>query len=84
MNLNGNNVNFQLGILLVLIAGTLNGMFALPMKLNKNWTWENNWSSFSLLFCGIIIYGGSLLFGISIGREYEYHRSSITSHYLQS
>jgi len=93
-------MNIGLGILVALIAGTLNGMFALPMKLNKNWKWENNWFPFSFLsllifplvivvlsipkpvellsslptyniimglFCGIIIYGGSLLFGISLG-----------------
>lgn len=93
-------MNIGLGILLALIAGTLNGMFALPMKLNKNWAWENNWFPFSFLslmvfplvivvlsipepvklltslpiqdiliglVCGIIIYGGSLLFGISLG-----------------
>lgn len=100
LNLNGNNMNIELGILLALIAGTLNGMFALPMKLNKNWAWENNWFLFSFLsmlifpivilvlsipkpvellgslplyniliglFCGILSYGGSLLFGISLG-----------------
>lgn len=93
-------MNIELGILLALIAGALNGMFALPMKLNKNWAWENNWFPFSFLsllifplfivvlsipkpvelltslpihniitglLFGIIIYGGSLLFGISLG-----------------
>lgn len=93
-------MNIELGILIASIAGALNGMFALPMKLNKNWAWENNWFPFSFLslmifplvivvlsipkpiellsslpthniliglFCGIIIYGGSLLFGISLG-----------------
>ena len=93
-------MNIELGILLALIAGALNGMFALPMKLNKNWAWENNWFPFSFLslmifplvivvlsipkpiellislpihiiitglLCGVIIYGGSLLFGISLG-----------------
>jgi len=93
-------MNIELGILLALIAGTFNGMFALPMKLNKNWAWENNWFFFSFLslmifpivilvlsipkpiellsslplyniliglFCGILSYGGSLLFGISLG-----------------
>lgn len=29
-------MNIEIGILLALIAGALNGMFALPMKLNKN------------------------------------------------
>jgi L-rhamnose-H+ transport protein len=93
-------MNIKTGILIALIAGTLNGMFALPMKLNKKWAWENNWLPFSFLslfafplviilltiphpaallaslplkniltgiFLGIIIYGGSLLFGISLG-----------------
>jgi L-rhamnose-H+ transport protein len=93
-------MNIELGILIALIAGMLNGMFALPMKLNKKWAWENNWFPFSFLSllifplvivilsiprpvellnsipiesiligltCGIIIYGGSLLFGISLG-----------------
>jgi L-rhamnose-H+ transport protein len=93
-------MNIELGIILALVAGALNGMFALPMKINKNWAWENNWLPFSFLslmifplvivilsvpkplellkslpainimtglFCGIIIYGGSLLFGISLG-----------------
>ncbi len=93
-------MNIETGILLALIAGALNGMFALPMKLNKNWAWENNWFPFSFLslmifplvivtlsipkpielfsslpihnilmglFFGIVIYGGSLLFGISLG-----------------
>jgi L-rhamnose-H+ transport protein len=93
-------MNIVTGILLALFAGLLNGMFALPMKLNKNWSWENNWFPFSFLsllifplvivllsiphpidlflslpirniligiICGIIIYGGSLLFGISLG-----------------
>jgi len=48
------------------------------------------------LLCGIIIYGGSLLFGnfrlvLLVLRyhshywlEHEYHRSSFASHYLQS
>lgn len=93
-------MNIGLGILIALIAGALNGMFALPMKLNKNWGWENNWFPFSFLsllifplvivvlsipdpvellsslpinnilmglLSGVIIYGGSLLFGISLG-----------------
>jgi len=42
-------MNIGLGILIALIAGTLNGMFALPMKLNKNWAWENIWFPFSFL-----------------------------------
>jgi L-rhamnose-H+ transport protein len=93
-------MDIKTGILIALIAGSLNGMFALPMKLNKKWAWENNWFPFSFLsllifpfvivllsiphpvtllsslpasdiitgiLFGIIIYGGSLMFGISLG-----------------
>ena len=93
-------MNIGLGILIALIAGALNGMFALPMKLTNKWAWENVWLPFSFLsllvlpliivflsvpklqelfhslpvHCiltglvwGIVVYGGSLLFGISLG-----------------
>lgn len=99
-NLNGKTVNIISGILFALIAGSLNGIFALPMKLTKNWAWENVWFPFSFLsllvfpflilvlsvpeplalfislsagnistglLWGMIVYGGSLLFGISLG-----------------
>lgn len=42
-------MNVGLGILLALLAGTMNGIFALPMKLMKNWAWENVWLPFSFL-----------------------------------
>ena len=93
-------MNICIGIFLALFAGVFNGVFALPMKINKSWSCENNWLPFSILsllifpivivilsvpkpielfssipagniltglFYCIITYGGSLLFGISIG-----------------
>jgi L-rhamnose-H+ transport protein len=38
-----------LGVVLALVAGTVNGMFALPMKLAQRWKWENIWLPFSAL-----------------------------------
>jgi L-rhamnose-H+ transport protein len=38
-----------LGVLLALTAGTINGLFALPMKLARKWPWENVWLPFSAL-----------------------------------
>ncbi len=32
-----------IGILAAVFSGVLNGSFAAPMKLNKNWEWENTW-----------------------------------------
>ena len=40
------------GLILLLIAGTTNGSFTLPMKFTKKWAWENTWlvwSVFALL-----------------------------------
>ena len=31
------------------LAGTFSGIFALPMKDNKNWRWENNWLVWSVV-----------------------------------
>ena len=40
------------GLILLLIAGTTNGSFTLPMKFTRKWAWENTWlvwSVFALL-----------------------------------
>lgn len=93
-------MNVIFGALLAVLGGAVNGMFALPMKLTKKWSWENVWLPFSALalvvfpsivakagapdlmdayrhcassailiavLCGVAAYGGSLLFGISLG-----------------
>lgn len=31
------------GVLLLLVAGAMNGSFTLPMKFTKGWAWENTW-----------------------------------------
>jgi L-rhamnose-H+ transport protein len=37
------------GFLLILLAGTLQGTFVLPMTLTRRWAWEHSWFAFSLL-----------------------------------
>ena len=32
-----------IGILLLILAGAMNGSFTLPMKFTKKWAWENTW-----------------------------------------
>jgi L-rhamnose-H+ transport protein len=32
-----------LGLLILLLAGLMNGSFTLPMKFTRNWAWENTW-----------------------------------------
>jgi L-rhamnose-H+ transport protein len=36
------------GILLLILAGIMNGSFTLPMKFTKKWAWENTWLVWSL------------------------------------
>jgi L-rhamnose-H+ transport protein len=42
-------MNLGAGLALAVLAGAINGLFALPMKINRRWAWENNWLLFSLL-----------------------------------
>src|SRR5271166_1180763 len=44
------------GALLAVLGGAINGMFALPMKLMKKWSWENVWLPFSALALAIFPY----------------------------
>lgn len=92
-------MNLLLGVSIAMVAGIMNGLFPLPMKVNKLWAWENTWLPFSILslavfpwiiawytvphlataytharntdilmaiLCGVMVYTGSLMFGISI------------------
>lgn len=43
-----------LGILAAVLAGVVNGLFALPMKLARKWSWENVWLPFSAL--GLVLF----------------------------
>ena len=36
------------GIILILVAGFLQGTFMLPIKYARRWEWENTWLGFSL------------------------------------
>src|SRR5512136_922761 len=42
-------MNLFAGLVLVLLAGILQGSFVLPMTLTRHWKWEHNWAMFSLL-----------------------------------
>jgi L-rhamnose-H+ transport protein len=41
-------------ILLVLCAAVMNAAYALPMKLNKKWQWEQTWFAFSILGVAVV------------------------------
>jgi L-rhamnose-H+ transport protein len=40
-----------IGILLAILSGICNGLFATPMKLESRWKWENIWFVFILVAC---------------------------------
>jgi len=42
------------GVALTMLAGTLNGLFPLPMKLMKRWKWEHTWFVYSLV--GMLVF----------------------------
>ncbi len=46
------------GLLLVLVAGILQGSFVLPMTLTRQWKWEHNWAVFSLL--GMLVFNWAI------------------------
>jgi L-rhamnose-H+ transport protein len=41
--------NWTMGLTLILVAGILQGSFALPMKYTSKWSWENTWMSYSFM-----------------------------------
>ncbi len=40
--------NTALGLVLLIIAGAMNGSFTLPMKYTKRWAWENTWLAWTI------------------------------------
>lgn len=45
------------GLLVVALAGALNGTFALPMKATTRWAWENTWLVYSAVGMVIVSWG---------------------------
>jgi hypothetical protein len=37
------------GFLLLFVAGAMNGSLTLPMKVMRNWAWENTWLAWTIL-----------------------------------
>ena len=49
-----------LGLLMILVAGAMNGSFAVPMKLTHRWTWEHTWLMWTIY--GLFIFPPLLTF----------------------
>jgi L-rhamnose-H+ transport protein len=50
-----------LGFSLLLLAGGMNGSFALPMKFTRKWAWENTWAIWTIL--ALIVFPLLLAYG---------------------
>jgi L-rhamnose-H+ transport protein len=40
--------NAALGLVLLIVAGAMNGSFTLPMKFTRRWAWENTWLAWTI------------------------------------
>ena len=50
----------SLGLILLLLAGAMNGSFTLPMKFTRKWAWENTWlmwTVFALVIFPVVLTG---------------------------
>jgi L-rhamnose-H+ transport protein len=52
--------NLVVGLLLVVLAGILNGSFAAPMKRMVDWRWENSWLIFAVF--GLVVIPWAIAF----------------------
>jgi L-rhamnose-H+ transport protein len=52
--------SLMIGVILALVAGTLNGSFAAPIKFAKIWKWENIWSLWA--FFGMVVFPWLLVY----------------------
>jgi L-rhamnose-H+ transport protein len=42
-------MSMWVGVFLTILAAAINGNFALPMKRNRKWAWENSWMLYSVI-----------------------------------
>ena len=50
-----------LGLLLAIVAGALNGSYALPMKRTTRWAFENTWLVYSVVAMLVLNWGIALV-----------------------
>jgi L-rhamnose-H+ transport protein len=46
--------NWTSGLMLIILGGTLQGSFMLPMKYTGKWNWENTWLSYSFMAYAVL------------------------------
>jgi len=59
-----------IGILLLILAGAMNGSFTLPMKFTRKWAWENTWHVWTIFALCVFPSVLAVLTVPSLGRVY--------------
>jgi L-rhamnose-H+ transport protein len=59
------------GLLLLVLAGAMNGCFTLPMKFTTKWAWENIWLAWTIFALGVFPIGLTLLTNPSLSDVYS-------------
>jgi L-rhamnose-H+ transport protein len=65
--------NAASGILLLLVAGAMNGSFTLPMKFTRRWAWENTWFVWTIF--ALLIFPPLLTFTTVPGLGHVYQQA---------
>jgi L-rhamnose-H+ transport protein len=61
-----------IGIMLLILAGAMNGSFTLPMKFTKRWAWENTWLAWTIFALCVFPSVLALVTVPSLGQVYSY------------
>jgi L-rhamnose-H+ transport protein len=59
---------FLAGVVLTMLAGVLNGLFALPMKLMPRWRWEHTWLVYSIVGMAVFPWAAAFFFTPHLGQ----------------
>jgi L-rhamnose-H+ transport protein len=59
------------GLFLLFVAGAMNGSFTLPMKVTRNWAWENTWLAWTIFALAIFPVALTLLTVPALGHVYS-------------
>lgn len=63
-------MNSWLGVICVILAGMLNGSYALPMKKTPRWSFENTWLVYSVVAMLLLSWGIALITVPHLGEVY--------------
>lgn len=69
--------NAGLGLMLLIVAGAMNGSFTLPMKYTKLWKWENTWLAWTIFALFVL---PALVTHLTLPEAREVYHSAAATH----